>query len=53
MPILYSWEARRAGSSITISHSCGKIVGVVTIQPEDGHLIATRRDGNKFRLHVA
>jgi hypothetical protein len=53
MPTLYSWEARRAGSSITISHSCGKIVGVMSIKPDTGHLIATRRDGNKFRLHVA
>ncbi len=52
MDILYSWTAKRAGGRITVTHSCGKIANIDTIQPEDGRVVATRSDGRKFALHV-
>jgi hypothetical protein len=52
MDTLYSWNARRAGGRITVTHSCGKIAGIDTIQPEAGRVIATRHDGQQFELHV-
>lgn len=51
-PTLYSWSAKRAGASITIDHSCGKITNIKLIEPEMGTLIATGADGRKFVLHV-
>lgn len=53
MDTLYSWNAKRAGGRITVYHSCGKIPHVDTIQPEDGKVVATDRNGRKFILHVA
>lgn len=53
MDTLYSWNARRAGGRITVTHSCGKIVGVDLIQPEGGKIVATRHDGIKFELSTA
>ena len=53
MDTLYSWNARRAGGRITITHSCGKIAGIDTIQPENGRVVATRHDGKQFQLHVS
>ena len=53
MDTLYSWNAKRAGGRITITHSCGKIAGIDLIQPENGKVIATHADGRKFALHVA
>ena len=51
MDTLYSWSARRAGGRITITHSCGKVVGIDTIEPDaEGKVIATRHDGTKFYL---
>ncbi len=52
MPILYSWNAKRAGGRITIYHSCGKTAHVDTIQPEGGKIVATASDGRKYELHV-
>jgi hypothetical protein len=52
MDTLYSWNARRAGGRITVAHSCGKIVGVDTIQPENGKVVATDKDGRQYALHV-
>lgn len=52
MDILYSWNAKRAGGRITVTHSCGKIAGIDTIQPESGRVVATGADGRKFELHV-
>lgn len=53
MDTLYSWEARRAGGRITITHSCGKVVGVDTIQPMNGKVIATDKNARQYVLHVA
>lgn len=53
MDKLYSWDARRAGGRITITHSCGKIAGIDSIKPENGKVIATHHDGRRFELHVA
>lgn len=51
MDTLYSWSARRAGGSMTVRHSTGKIVGIDTIEPDtDGKVIATKNDGTKFYL---
>lgn len=52
MERLYSWNAKRAGGRITVTHSCGKIANVDTIQPESGKIIATVADGRKFELFV-
>jgi hypothetical protein len=52
MDKLYSWNARRAGGRITVTHSCGKIVGVDTIQTENGRVIATDKNGRRYDLHV-
>lgn len=40
MDTLYSWNARRAGSSMTITHSCGKITGVTEITVRAGQIVA-------------
>lgn len=53
MDRLYSWSAKRAGGRITVTHSCGKVANVDTIMPEDGHVIATDKDGRRFELHVS
>lgn len=51
MNTLYSWSARRAGGRITVTHSCGKIAQIDTIEPDaEGRVIATRSDGSKFYL---
>lgn len=56
MTKLYSWEAKRAGGAITISHSCGKIVGVdfiTTTQDENGKnkkVVAIHKDGRSYEL---
>lgn len=48
METLYSWTARRAGASITITHSTGKITGIEKIEPSgDGRVIATDTSGQK------
>lgn len=36
METLYSWQARRAGAGITLSHSTGKIVNVTSISVNEG-----------------
>lgn len=53
LPILYSWNARRAGGRITIEHSCGKVVGVDRIEPAGGKVIATDKNARQYELHVA
>jgi hypothetical protein len=53
MDKLYSWNAKRAGGRITVTHSCGKIAGIDTIQPENGRVVATHADGRKFDLHIS
>lgn len=53
MDTLYSWNARRAGGRITVTHSCGKIVGVDRIEPVEGKVVATDKDGRQYALHVA
>lgn len=50
MEKLYSWTAKRAGGRITVTHSCGKIPHVDTIQSENGVIVATVADGRKFEL---
>lgn len=50
---LYNWTAARAGSAITVTHSCGKITGIVTISVQDGAVIAISGDGRQFELAVA
>lgn len=52
MDKLYSWSAKRAGGRITVTHSCGKIANVDRIEPVDGRVIATDKDGRQFDLHV-
>ena len=54
MEKLYSWKARRAGGRITVTHSCGKIANVDTIEPDPttGAVIATVADGRQFILHT-
>lgn len=62
MDTLYSWNAKRAGGRITVTHSCGKIAGIDTIQPEPVDLkhkaiftgvVATGADGRKYHLYVS
>lgn len=53
MDKLYSWTAKRAGGRITVTHSCGKIAGIDTIQPKNGKVVATDKDGREFELHVS
>ncbi len=53
MDKLYSWNVKRAGAAMTVTHSCGKITNVDMIQPENGEIVATCKDGRKFALHVA
>lgn len=54
MDTLYSWKARRAGGRITIEHSCGKVVGVDSIEPDPtmGTPIALDKNGKQYKLHV-
>lgn len=52
-PKLYSWRARRAGGRITITHSCGKIVGVDSIYVSDGAVFAIDKGGVTYALIVA
>lgn len=51
-PILYSWTAVRSGASITITHSCGKVVNVTGIGCVDGRVLASKGDGSTYELHV-
>lgn len=51
MDTLYSWTAKRSGASITIEHSCGRITGVILIEPVTGSLIASTAI-KQFILHV-
>lgn len=51
MDTLYSWNARRAGSTITITHSCGKITGVTEITMR-GVLCVAITPKRTFLLHV-
>lgn len=51
MTNLYSWEARRAGAGISITHSTGKITNVQTITSnEHGQIIATKATGETYVL---
>ncbi len=50
MDKLYSWSAVRSGAAMTVTHSCGKLVNIVQIQPEAGVIVATKGDGSKFEL---
>jgi len=52
MDTLYSWNAKRSGSTMSVTHSCGKISGIDIIQPEGGQIIATATDGRKYILAV-
>lgn len=51
MDRIYSWNARRAGGRITITHSTGKIVGVDVIAPQNGKIVAIDKDGRSYELH--
>jgi hypothetical protein len=54
MDKLYSWSARRAGGRITVTHSCGKVPHVDTIEPDaEGNVIATASNGRKYHLVAA
>lgn len=52
MDTLYSWNARRAGGRITITHSCGKIVGVDRIESIGNNVVATDKNGCQYKLHI-
>ena len=52
MDKLYSWTAKRAGCSITVAHSCGKISGIAEIKPVGPRLVAEHNDGRRFELFV-
>lgn len=55
---LYSWTVRRSGAGLTVSHSCGKISGIVTIEPQQTEagkpasrrIVATSSTGRQFEL---
>lgn len=48
---LTNWTAKRAGGRITILHEAGKVTHVDLIAPdENGAIIATDKDGRKYRL---
>lgn len=41
IPTLIDWSAQRSGDSITITHACGKVAGVKSIQTDlDGTVFA-------------
>jgi len=50
MDRLYSWEAKRAGAAITITHSCGKIVGITGITRQGNKVVAVGGDGRSYEL---
>lgn len=51
METLRNWSAKRAGASITITHSTGKITGVEKIEPSSGdRVIATDGNGKQYVL---
>ena len=52
IPLLKNWSARRAGAHITIVHAEGKVVGIDRIEPVDGRIIATDKDGAQYVLDV-
>ena len=57
METLYSWSLRRSGASMTVSHSCGKLSGITSVEPDDdGLVIATQiqkgKPDRKFKLYV-
>ncbi len=47
---LTAWKARRAGPSITIEHSTGKVVGVDRIEVTTAGIIATDKNGVSYEL---
>ena len=51
MDTLYSWNAKRAGAGITITHSCGKITGIQEIAVRAGQVLAITPK-RTFILHV-
>ncbi len=52
MDKLYSWTVSRAGATLTVSHSTGKITGVVTVGVFEGRVVAHHGDGRRFELAV-
>ena len=51
MDTLYSWDAKRSGAGLSISHSCGKITGVAAIHRDPhGGVQAILPDHTKFKL---
>lgn len=57
METVYSWVVIRSGATMTITHSCGKLTGIVTVEPQwvdDGtgtrSIVATRADDKQFIL---
>lgn len=52
MDKLYSWEIKRAGAGMTITHSCGKITNVDSISCVDGEVIAAK-GSRRFKLWTA
>lgn len=51
-PVLYSWTAVRSGTGISITHSCGKVVGITGIGAIDGRVLASKADGSTYELYV-
>jgi hypothetical protein len=54
---IFHWLARRSGGRITITGKDGsgaplKAAAIDTIQPENGQLIATDKDGRRFILAI-
>lgn len=43
MDKLYSWRIKRSGAAMTIEHSCGRITGVLLIEPMDGNIVASTK----------
>lgn len=52
MDTLYSWEIRRSGGAMSITHSCGKITGIALVNSVGGNIVAVDGTGRKYRLHV-
>lgn len=58
MHTLKDWKARRAGGRITVNGKnadnglAQKIVGVDVIEPRDGKIIATDKDGQEHELAI-
>lgn len=58
MDKLYNWSIARSGATMTITHSTGKISGIVNVSPaydgktRDGEnaVLALRNDGARFVL---